>query len=231
MLVTISSRWSQLYPGASIGILTLSGVSNPKGHTAIEARKQQLEEDLRTRFSGFDRTRLKELPRIAAYDRYYGKFGKSFHVLMQLESIALKGKHLPSTGSLVDNMFVAELRNTLLTAGHDFDCVTSPLAIDVATGLESYTMYNGKTQLLKQDDMFVSDSQGILSSILHGPDQRTRIKDDTKRAMFVVYAPPGISSSAVRDHLSEIQDGIILISPSATTELFEVYEASAAPAG
>jgi len=225
-MITLSSRWSGLYPGASVGFLAMSGVSNPKGHPGIEANKLEFEAGLRTQFTGFDRSKLKELPRIKAYDAYYGKFGKSYHVLLQLESLALKGKHLPSAGSLVDTMFMAEIRNTLLTAGHDLDSVSLPLLVDAAGGAESYTLYNGKTQVLKAEDMFVSDSQGVISSILYGPDQRTRIKDDTKRALFVVYAPPGIDPAAVRVHLDEIRAGALQISPQATVDFLDAYEAA-----
>src|ERR1700680_2072747 len=110
-MFTTGEKWRSLYSNASVGILTMKGVANPKGHAEIETRKQQLETDLRSRFAGVDRSKLKELPQIKAYDAYYGKFGKSYHVLLQLESVVLKGKHLPNSGSLVDNMFTAELRN------------------------------------------------------------------------------------------------------------------------
>jgi DNA/RNA-binding domain of Phe-tRNA-synthetase-like protein len=225
-MFSASERWQSRYPRASVGVLAMGGVANPKSHAEVENRKQHCEEELRARFAGLDRNKLKELPIIKAYDAYYGKFGKTYHVLLQLESVALKGKHLPNVGSLVDNMFTAELRNLLLTAGHDLDCVSPPLSVDVASGTESYTMYNGKTQDLKSDDMFIHDSQGVLSCILYGPDQRSRIKGDTKRVLFTTYAPPGIATEAVLAHLEEIRDGVLSITPEATIELLKVYQAN-----
>ncbi len=225
-MFTVTERWKSLYPGASVGVLAMNAVANPTGHIEVEHRKQELENELRTNFAGFDRNRLKALEVIKAYEAYYGKFNKSYHVLSQLESIAFKGKHLPSAGSLVDNMFVAELRNKLLTAGHDLDSVVLPLKIDAAEGTESYTMYNGKLQMLKMNDMFICDSIGVISSILYGPDQRTRIKSDTKHVLFTVYAPQGIRSLAVRAHLDEIRAGAIAVAPEASVELLEVFEAN-----
>ena len=51
-MLTISETWKSTYPGAAVGILAMRGVSNPKHHTEIEARKTALEEQLRARFAG-----------------------------------------------------------------------------------------------------------------------------------------------------------------------------------
>jgi hypothetical protein len=70
--------------------------------------------------------------------------------------------------------------------------------------------------------MMIADRLGIISSILSGPDQRTRITSQTKSALFTVYAPPGLEKQAVYRHLQDIQANILLITPEATTELLEV---------
>ena len=60
---------------------------------------------------------------IQAYAAYYERFNKTYHVQLQLESVALKGKSIPRVSALVEAMFMAELENLLLTAGHDLDVV------------------------------------------------------------------------------------------------------------
>jgi len=112
-----------------------------------------------------------------------------------------------------------------LTAGHDLDAVQSPLRLDVSTGSERYVMLNGQEQVLKPGDMFVADSQGVISSVIYGPDQRTRITTTTRRALFVVYAPAGIGAEAVRRHLEDIQALIALFAPQATVESLDVHVA------
>jgi hypothetical protein len=90
-LLIISDEVKKIYPEAFMGILVMKNVCNPKKHM----------EPLKT------------------YNNYYKKFKKTYHVLLQLESIVFKNKSIHKVASLVEVMFIAELKNLLLTAGHD----------------------------------------------------------------------------------------------------------------
>jgi DNA/RNA-binding domain of Phe-tRNA-synthetase-like protein len=122
-------------------------------------------------------------------------------------------------------MFMAELKNLLLTAGHDLDVVAPPVGIDVAGGTESYVRINGQEQELKAEDMYIADAEGVLSSILYGPDQRTQVRSQTRRVLFTVYAPKGISEAAVHDHLLDIKANVRIVSPQAAVEYMQVLTA------
>jgi DNA/RNA-binding domain of Phe-tRNA-synthetase-like protein len=144
-------------------------------------------------------------------------------VLQQLKSIVFKGKRIPHGAGLVEAMFMAELDNCLLTAGHDYEALKFPLKLDVAMGNEKYVLMNGKEQIVKPGDMMIADTEGIISSIIHGPDSRSRIVSGTQKVVFVVYAPSGISKDVVFDHMSDICAYAKLVSPNATIERQEVY--------
>jgi DNA/RNA-binding domain of Phe-tRNA-synthetase-like protein len=220
----VSEAWQAAYHGAFAGVLAMANVANPQEHAGLDRRKEELEAQLRTRFAG-RKEELRALAPLAAYKAYYKRFGKTYHVQMQLESVALKGQSIPRVAALVETMFMAELKNLLLTAGHDLDVVQPPVRLDVASGAERYVRINGQEQELKAGDMFIADARGILSSILYGPDQRTQITPATRRALFTVYAPPGIVESAVYRHLQDIEANVRLIAPEAATELLTVYGA------
>ena len=220
---TVSNEWRALYPGASVGVLAMDGATNPAENSALDQQKEELELALRQQYAGFDRQALKALPILEAYRNYYKRFKKSYHVQMQLESVALKGKSIPRVASLVEAMFMAELKNLLLTAGHDRALVERPVGINVSDGSEEYLRINGQEQLLKKGDMFIADAQGIMSSIIYGPDRRTRINSDTSQLLFTTYAPPGIDPAAVREHLRDIERYVRLIAPAATTEMLELF--------
>jgi DNA/RNA-binding domain of Phe-tRNA-synthetase-like protein len=220
-----TDTWRRTFPGAHAGILAMSGVVNPARSEALEDLKAKLETDLRKRFEGMDRAALKAHPILAAYDDYYKRFGKTYHVQLQLESIVLKGKTIPSSAALVESMFMAEMNSLLLTAGHDLDTIRLPLRLDVARGTETYTVLRGSAQTPKEGDMMISDSDGIISTILYGPDQRTHIRPETTRSVFTVYAPEGIEPGAVEAHLKDIARHAQLIAPEAGVELLSVYSA------
>ena len=200
----------------------MAGVENPVTHPAFGARKEAVERQLRERYAGYDRPMIKELPIMAAYNRYYKRFKKTYHVQLQLESVALKGRPIPKVAALVETMFLAELEDLLLTAGHDLALVQEPVTLDVSTGTESYIRMNGQEQQLKAGDMMISDQEGIISSVIYGPDQRTRINANTERALFTTYAPVGVGVEAVQHHLENIQNYVLLIAPGASTELLLV---------
>ena len=223
-MFSISEAWRESYPGAAVGVLAMRDVSNPVSHAAMDRVKEELEEQIRARFASKDETRAQD--RLQAYRAYYKRFKKTYHVQLQLESIAFKNKSIPSVAALVEAMFVAELKNMLLTAGHDLDVVEPPVTLDVAQGHERYVRINGQEQQLKAGDMFIADSQGVLSSVIYGPDRRTRILPETRSVLFTVYAPPGIAEEAVRQHLRDMEGYVRLIAPQAETELLQVSEAS-----
>ncbi len=217
----VSADWKRAYPGAHAGILAMRNVINPTRHPELDHQKEELETDLRTLFKEPDS--LKSLGPIKAYQAYFKRFKKTYHVFQQLESVIFKGKPIPQVAALVEAMFMEELRNMLLTAGHDLDAVKTPLILDTAKGNEKYIRMNGQEQVLKAGDMMIADSVAVISSVIYGPDRRTMITADTKRVLFTVYAVPGIGAQAVRQHLEGIEANIRLVSRDAQLELLEVY--------
>ena len=179
--LAISQDWHRTYPGAFIGLLVLSKVSNPSNSPLLDEKKAELEVRLRSTVTS--KADLEALSVIQAYSRYYKLFRKNYHVKFQVESVALKGKSLPNVAALVEAMFVAELKNMLLTAGHDADKLDGDLTLDIANGAETYQLMSGADQTLKPEDMFISDSMGVISSIIYGPDKRTRITGKTSNAL------------------------------------------------
>jgi DNA/RNA-binding domain of Phe-tRNA-synthetase-like protein len=221
----VSDTWIAAYPQAHAGILVMRDVTNPPQHAELEARKERLQDELRNGFAGQNRNAIAALSQIQAYNAYYKPFKKSYHVQMQLESIVFKGKSLPSVAALVEAMFMAEVKNLLLTAGHNLDTLQLPVTLGVATGQENYTLLRGTEQVTKAGDMFMSDKEGIISSVIYGPDQRTQINEKTRNAMFAVYAPEGIEANTVRQHLEDIRENVLIVSPEAKVELLEVFGA------
>jgi len=220
----VTFAWKAAYAEALAGVLVMRDVSDPAHHPELEHRKVALEEELRARFSGQDRATIASHPVLQAYNDYYRQFKKTYHIQLQLESIVWKGKSIPSVAALVEAMFMAEMQDMLLTAGHDLDALSLPLKLDVATGTERYTLLRGAEQMLKAGDMMIGDREGIISSIVYGPDQRTQITPATRNVVFTVYAPPGIDEQTVTEHLQNIQKNVMTFAPTAQVELLKVYK-------
>ena len=224
-MMEVSESWKRQFPGAVIGILVMRGARNPPMHGELETLRENVERDLRARFFAGGKEALRADPVMAAYRSYYKRFGKTYHVELQLDSVIWKDRTIPSRGALVLAMSMAELKNRLLTAGHDLGRVALPIRIDVGTGDEKYVGMGGADRVPRQGDMRISDAEGIISSIIYGPDDRTRIGPDTKDLLFTVYAPAGIGIDRMRSHLEDIRRFVQLVAPEAVMEELETFSA------
>ncbi|NQS88186.1 hypothetical protein HQ584_00085 [Patescibacteria group bacterium] len=221
--VLISDSWKKTFPGTFTGVLMMNNVINKKNNESLRKKRTEVETDIKRRFSDKTKDDIKALPIMQAYKDHYKKFNKSYHVRLQLESVILKGKSNPNSNAIVEAMFMAELKNLLLTASHDLDFTELPVTFDASTGQEVFTTIYGKEQQLKPSDMIMKDSNGVICSVIYGPDNKTRVREDTKRVLYTVYTPVGISRKQIQEHLKDIQSNVLLFSPQAKTELIEVF--------
>jgi DNA/RNA-binding domain of Phe-tRNA-synthetase-like protein len=155
---------------------------------------------------------------MSAYEAYYKRFNKTYHVQLQIESIVLKGKNLPSVSPLVDANFMAEVETLALTAGHDADKLQGALSIDVSRAGDQSTQLNGESKTIRAGDMVMRDANGVCCSILYGQDNRSPISPATSRALYVVYAPVGVPAESVELQLEKIKEYVRLFSPRAVVE-------------
>jgi DNA/RNA-binding domain of Phe-tRNA-synthetase-like protein len=216
-----TERWRAAYPGAGAGLLMMRNVTNPEAHPALDQRRAEIEAELHARYGSHSKAEIRASGNFPAYDAFYKTFGQTYHVLMQVESVALKGKPIPRRAALVEAAFMPELRNGILTAAHDLDELDPPMTIDLTDPDETFELYNGKTQACKADDMTIRDRRGITSTIICGPAAYARVTPATTAALFYCYAPAGIPDDAVRAHLVEIEHNVRLFAPDAETIALE----------
>lgn len=202
----------------------MKNVRNFQSYEELENKKQKLQNFLRSKFSEYTRKDFKNIETMKIYVDYYKKFKKSYHVLLQLESVVLKNKSIPDVSPLVETMFMAELKNLLLTASHDVKYVDFPVKLDVSKGNEEFLTISNKTQQLYANDLFCADQKEIISDIVYGPDLNTRIRQDTVEVMHFVYGLPGIEEKEVMKHLMDIKEYTEIFSPEAEIELMKVYK-------
>ncbi len=217
-------EWSMKYLGAKAGILVMRNIDSATGIEKLSVLKTEIENKLKKDFAGFSREDINNIPTIAAYNNYYKNFGKTYHVRSQVESV-LNGKSLSSASPIISAMFMAEVKNMLLTAGHDLDTLSLPVHIKIGTGNENFTDIRAAEKNTVVGDMIMMDGQGVISSIILGPDSRTKLTSNVKNVLFAVYAPAEIDREAVLSHLKDIENYVKVFSLQAETNLLEVFEA------
>jgi DNA/RNA-binding domain of Phe-tRNA-synthetase-like protein len=168
-VLVATDAWKSAFPGAVVAALVMRGVENPEQSAALEVRKRQLEEDLRARGARLGREGAGPAPGVRAYVDYYRAHGKTYHVKAQWESVAIKGKPLPRRAALVEAMFMAELKNLILTAGHDLTAVELPVRVDVAREEDGYVLMNGTERVPGAGDMMMVDGRASSRACFTGP--------------------------------------------------------------
>jgi len=207
----------------SLGLLIMECAQNMDPDNKLTVIKRNLEASLREKYAQATRSELKATHPMDVYVSYYKRFGYTYHVLPQTESI-IKGKTIPDVLPLVEAMFIAELKNMLLTAGHDFDKIKIPLRLTLSTGQESYLSLSGRDVTAVSGDFMLSDQRGVISSILRGPDLHAAITEQTNQVLYTVYAPLGVEQHLIFQHLNDIESYVRAFSERAVTSFKHVFD-------
>jgi DNA/RNA-binding domain of Phe-tRNA-synthetase-like protein len=209
MEISFNDSLKAVYPDLKLGVLVINDVVNRDFDNALESRKRDAELFIRNNLLDFA-----DLPRVKSYDRFYKKYEKKFPVEFQLKSI-ISGKSIPAVSVLVESMFLSELLNQVLVAGHDLSNLDGDLFLELAQGDEEYTKINGDKQVVKKDDIILKDSKGVVASVLYGPDSRTRVTCHTTSVAYVGYFVFDFSDEEIVKAMQEIADNVLLSNPDA----------------
>lgn len=206
----------------SVGILVMENVQKVSLEDELRVVRQELEDTMRSKYADVTRNELKSIHPMDTYVAYYKKFGYTYHVLLQLESV-INGKSIPSGAPLVEAMFMAELKNMVLTAAHDLEKIDLPMSLRISTGEERFTTLSGRSVITIPDDMMIVDRKSVLSSILRGPDSRTATTAQTTGVVYTAYAPFGVEEQLVYEHMGDIESYVRMVSENAVTSWNRVF--------
>jgi hypothetical protein len=215
--VRLAAGVGEAFAAWTIGLMEMDGLGARGGASAqppdLEAYVRHVEEGLKERFGGMPRKELAATRPLDAYAAHFAARGKAYPVLLQAEAVASRGRRLEMPDPLVQAMFAAELDCLLLVAGHDLDKLEAPLELAAADGARAMPTLGGAEKVPPAGDLVMRDARGIVASVLLGPDSRTSMTEATARALFVIYAPPGIGAAEADDGLERVAAAVALACP------------------
>lgn len=197
MRIDLTPAFRTAFPEGVFGALAARNCPNRPRAAAILPDQREVEGRLRARFPD---QAIHADPVARAYAAYFRRFRERYPVVHQAKTV-LAGRPIESPSALVAAMFTAELDSLVLTSGHDATALRGALRVDVADNHETYTKLSGKAQPLRAGDMVVHDAEGVIASVLYGPDQRTRLREDSSDALFCAWCPLGVPAAVVESHL------------------------------
>jgi DNA/RNA-binding domain of Phe-tRNA-synthetase-like protein len=229
-MIQVSENWRTAHPGGALGLLSMQIDRRQEDQAGLNQERLAIENHLREQYRDIPRTEIRQLPVMDAYTQYYKRFKKTYHVLLQLDSICNKNRSIPHSEPLVQAMFMAEMNSFILTAGHDLDLTRAPISLDSSQGDEIYQNLRGERVTCKAGDMLMSDNQSVICSIIYGQDRRTRITDNTQRVLYVMYVPAGIEAGIVENHILDIERNVGLVFPHSKATERQVIQADSTAA-
>jgi DNA/RNA-binding domain of Phe-tRNA-synthetase-like protein len=176
-----TGRFIEAYPDAILVEKAVFGIAKIEHkNDELEKLKRGIELEIRTKFADL------EDPRIKAYEGFYRKLGlEQSHMKSQIRGIA-RGKQLPQINTLVDSVFVPELRHCVLMGGHDRAKIDGDVTVDITAEGEEFTGIGGRKLAIPADDIVLRDSEEIIASLTMGPCDKTKLGLQTKE--MIVYA-------------------------------------------
>lgn len=222
MDIVLTPEFRTAFPDGVFGALLARGCPNRAKPVALTPLQREVEAGLRRRFPGEG---IDADPVAQAYAGYFKRYGSRYPVVHQVKTI-LSGRPIESPSALVEAMFTAEVDSLVLTSGHDLDILAGPLVVDAAHDGERYVKINGKEQVLKPGDMVVRDADGVIASVLYGPDFRTRLREESHAALFGAWCPVGLDTAVVEAHLNSLAALLWREWPEATVDPPRILAAS-----
>lgn len=161
---------------------------------AFDALKERELTALRQEMAGYDRKAVfGENP----YNRYFKRYKKTYPVLQQLESYLLKGRPFPGGNPINEIAFLTELRTRALLGAHDVDQIRGQAELFCPTEKLPFPGIRGEESHCYPGDVTGRDAEGIIFSLIAGPDGRTCIRADSSHVVFLVFGVPGIGPAEI----------------------------------
>ena len=205
MKINYSQELLKQYPDLLYGHLTVNVPENTKSNPRLEEEKRKTEKEIRENYTTPD-------PVVDLYQSHFKAWGTTYPIIYQIDSIQ-KDKKFPNVSTLVDAMFISELKTRTLTSGHDADELKGQLNFELANPGDTYVNLTGKNRTLKENDVILRDDEGILGSVLYGPSKRTTITNHITNALYIAWNPFGLNEDHVQGHLDDIKNNLSLVYP------------------
>ena len=149
------------------------------------------------------------------YFRFFRKFKKTFPVMMQFESVLLKGREFPKSNAVTAVPFLAELETHVLTGTHDVEQLLGPAELYLAQAKEPFAGLRDDLVHTYPGDLCARDEGGIIFSMIAGADARTCARQTSRHVFYPVFGVPGQDPAALRPMQERLAEYARILAPDA----------------
>jgi len=212
---SLSPAYIAHYEGVPFGLTLISGCQNFTSPPGFDLYRRKLLRKMRKREN---LAHISE--RIDIYDQFFQSFGYECPLPKHLRRTINSG--FPKYNLMVDAHFMAEMCGGILVAVADYDRFDGALTLDIANGGEISRGMGGREMRTKKGEIVLRDEKEIVCVLCQGPDEKTRINEDTRNVLFYAYGIPGIEGRYLRDGLTVAADTMAQFG-NGMVECVEIY--------
>ena len=103
---------------------------------------------------------------------------------------------------MVDAHFMAEMCAGILVAVSDCDRFEGEVTLDLADEGERCMGLGHRDMVTAQGEIVLRDEQEMVCILCQGPDEKTRVTEDTRNVLYYAYAVPGIDAQYLEEGLT-----------------------------
>lgn len=167
---------------------------------------------LREKYADYDRKAIfGENP----YFRFFRKFKKTYPVMLQLESVLLKGRPFPRFNVVAELPFLLELTTQVLSGAHDIERMEGTVELFLGTEKAPFPGMRGELVHTYPGDFCARDEGGIVFSLIAGADARTCAHPHTRHVLYPIFGTPELSPSVILEAMEKMKSYIRVLSPEA----------------
>lgn len=172
-------------------------------------------EETRARFACYERRAVfGEDP----YFRFFRKFKKTYTVMLQFESVIVKGQPFPFENPVTEVPFLFELTTCMLSGTHDVERIEGGVELFLGTEKAPFVGMRGRELHTYPGDFCGRDGAGIIFSEIAGTDGRTCAREDSRHVIYPVFGTPGMARETVEGALAALWRYVQTLAPTAQTE-------------
>lgn len=199
-----------LYPDLLLGALVLNGVENGGQNDELNRLLWEAQAEARQSLAGVT---LSEHPHIAPWREAYRAFGvKAKQYPSSIENLlkrVTKGEELRSINPLVDLYNVVSLRHLVPVGGEDIDALQGDLRLRIAGEDEPaiHLLGDNEAKAPKSGEVMYADDAGAVCRRFNWKEaDRSKLTEQTKRAVLVVEALPPLNEAKLQSVLAELAE-------------------------
>ena len=149
------------------------------------------------------------------YVRFFKKFKKTYPVMMQFESVLLKGRPFPEFNPVAEVAFLMEIVTHVLSGAHDVDRISGTVKLYSATEKKEFPGLRGQPFHTYPGDFCGRDAEGIIFSLIAGADERTCARTDSRHVLYPIFGTPDLPASVLEDAMKVLMRYVKVLAPEA----------------